>query len=126
MIVFFEDMKADLAAVVERVADFMGLDTSAERLSVATKHASFAFMKEHQLQFNESLTKKARNAACNLPADAGLRPGQTKVREGQTGHQLPDEIREEIEAKWRAVVGEATGCATYAQLRQTFGLASKS
>ena len=45
------------------------------------KRALSEFAKAHEGQFDEHLTARARNSACDLPSDAGT----TKVREGKTG-----------------------------------------
>ena len=93
--------------------------TSKECIELATERSSFAFMKEHQFQFDEKLSKQTRNEACGLPKDAGM--DATKLKEGTSGHGklvLSDEIRAAIMAKWMEVVAPVTGCKTYSDLRE--------
>jgi len=48
LIVTYEDMKQDLAAVVRRVADFLGKNPTLEEIEKLVKHCSFDSMKENQ------------------------------------------------------------------------------
>jgi hypothetical protein len=68
--VFYEDLKEDLEREVARIANFMGVPL--DRVPVATQHSTFAFMQAHGRQFDEHLSKTARNVACGLAPDAGL------------------------------------------------------
>ena len=120
--VFFEDMKEDLEAQVRRVAAFMGLEPSEDTISVAVKHSSFGFMKEHEAQFDEHMSKQMRNAACGLAPDAGMQGG--KINQGKSGHAktaLPDDLVEDIHRKWRQVLTPVLGAASYSEFRQSQG-----
>eukprot|EP00802_Teleaulax_amphioxeia_P020720 Tamp_21017.p3 GENE.Tamp_21017~~Tamp_21017.p3 ORF type:complete len:106 (+),score=18.17 Tamp_21017:291-608(+) len=95
------------------------LDDVEARCKVAVRHSSFEFMSAHSSHFDERHSKIARNAACGLPADAGLKNG--KVRDGRSGAGRPAlsaELAAAIDEKWKDVVGQATGCNTYADLRK--------
>ena len=122
-LLFFEDLKASLPEQIRRLAAFLGGDaTAAERLAEAERVSSFSYMKAHEEQFNESLTKRARNRAMGLPPDAGLGAGEGKVREGKTGaahEELSPETRNAIDRRW-AAVEQATGYASFAALRDGF------
>ncbi|EGD72479.1 hypothetical protein PTSG_11596 [Salpingoeca rosetta] len=117
--VFFEDMKQDLRSVVQRVAAFMGIpDADDALIDKVVEHSSFEFMKAHEAQFDEHLSKLRRNAACGLPPDAGMRHG--KINRGESGaakKTLPAEVLADIHAKWKQVVAPVVGCDTYAAFR---------
>ena len=49
----------------------------------AVSRSTFEFMHTHKDQFDEKLSKIARNEACGLPADAGLK--YSKIRAGDSG-----------------------------------------
>lgn len=122
LFVCFEDLKEDLEKQVRRVAEFMSTDkhdfTKEEYIQGAVERSSFVFMKEHSSQFDEKLSKLARNEACGLPKDAGMNGG--KLREGASGGAktlLSPSLQERICAKWNEVVTPVTGCDTYAELR---------
>ena len=92
--------------------------TKEEFIQGAVERSSFVFMKEHASQFDEKLSKLARNEACGLPKDAGMSGG--KLREGSSGGgkaKLSPALQEEICAKWNEVVTPVTGAQTYADLR---------
>lgn len=76
-------------------------------------------MKAHEAQFDEGLTKRARNVACGLRADAGL--NASKIRSGDVGGRaaLSPETRAKLDARF-AQVAAATGHETYADLRAAF------
>jgi len=119
LFLFYEDLKDDLAMHVTQIARLMELDDVEERSKIAVQHATFEFMSLHSQHFDERHSKLARNAACSLPPDAGLKNG--KVREGKSGAGRPAlsaGLAAAIDTKWTDVVGQATGCNTYVQLRQ--------
>jgi hypothetical protein len=105
-------------------------------------------MKAREGQFNEGLTKRARNRACGVPDDAGLAPGHSskvawhrtrrtlgdpeaplpkyamlaKVRAGAVGGhaaELSADTAAALAARWETVRA-GTGHASYAALRQAF------
>ena len=130
LLVFYEDMKADHRREVARVARFISteqhdFDTPAT-IDVATKKSTFAFMKAHESQFDDHITKDARNGPCGLPEDAGK--GISKVMDGHVVSSTPlsPEIVKRIEAQWREMVEPATGCATYDEFRKKLGGSCRS
>ena len=110
----YEDMKADLPATLRRIAGFLGLDGDPAAVDIATRQASFEFMRGHASQFDEHLLCDARDAACGLPPGAAT----TKVREAGVGSQaLSLALREALDAAWRQVIEARFGYATYADMR---------
>jgi hypothetical protein len=78
-------------------------------------------MKASQSQFDEKLSKLARNEACGLPKDAGM--SKSKIVQGKAGKgelDLSDELKEGIRQQWNQVVEQETRCATYEDLRKQF------
>jgi hypothetical protein len=84
------------------------------------KRSSFSFMKEHESQFDEKLSKLSRNEVCGLPKDAGM--SKSKIAQGKTQHGagLSPNLEEAITQKWKFVVQPETGCNTYEDLRKQF------
>jgi Sulfotransferase domain len=123
LFVFFEDLVDDLEGQVRRIAKFLSnrdhnFDND-EVIRHTLKHASFSFMKQNEYQFDEKLTKIARNEACGLPKDAGM--SKSKITIGKSGHGtslLSDKLRSKIQAKWNEIVFPVTGCRSYVELRQ--------
>lgn len=116
LLVAFEDLKADLAREVGRVARFIGLGHDRAAIEIATRQAHFEFMKAHEPQFDDHLVAAARNPACGLPADAR----STKVSSGRVGGArgaLSAATLELLDRKWAEWVAPETGCADYAALR---------
>jgi len=92
-----------------------------ELIDCAVEKSTYAFMKEHESQFDEKLSKLTRNEACGLPKDAGMR--KSKIVQGASGSgklALSDGLKAAIAAKWKEVVEPVTGCATYSDLRAQF------
>lgn len=121
--VFFEDLKEDLDRETRRVAQFLGFAPSdpdwEERIAVAVRHSSFDYMAAHRQQFDEHLTRAARNPAMGLPPEAGAQT--TKVRQGAVGGAravLSDGLRAELQRRWGEVVTPALGFKSYEQLLQ--------
>mmetsp|Transcript_127874 Transcript_127874/g.370067 ORF Transcript_127874/g.370067 Transcript_127874/m.370067 type:complete len:327 (-) Transcript_127874:79-1059(-) len=127
LILFFEDLKYSLKEQVQLVAKFISDDKHnfcrPELVDVAVKKSCYNFMKEHESQFDEKLSKSTRNEACGLPPDAGTR--KSKIAKGAAGSGkvvLTDELKAAIDAKWNEVVMPVTGCATYEELRMQFNM----
>lgn len=125
LIVFFEDLKENLEQQVERVATFISTEqhdfNRPDLVQKAVEHSSFSFMKAHESHFDERLSKLARNEACGLPKMAGM--GSSKLNDGEVGrsqYMLSENLKVQIQQKWKEVVEPVTGCATYEELRQQF------
>jgi hypothetical protein len=123
LIVFFEDLKENLATQVERIAKFISTEqhnfNRPELVQKAVAHSSFAFMKAHESHFDERLSKLARNEACGLPLMAGM--ASSKLNDGKVGTGqtvLSEHLKAKIQQKWKEVVEPVTGCTTYEELRQ--------
>jgi hypothetical protein len=116
LLLTYEHMKQDLPAAVNRVADFMG-GYAPERVALATRQASFAFMKSHGGQFDDNLVRRMRDAPCGLPPGGA----SNKVNAGNAGAGrslvLP-ELRARLDAKWRATMGVSFGLEDYAALQR--------
>lgn len=112
MLVAFEHMKRDLRPIVEAVADFMGLPPDTELRDLATRQASFEFMKARGPQFDDHLLRQYRDGPCGLPPGARA----TKVATGQVGSSKPlvsDEIRNAFKARWHATMTQEFGLESY-------------
>jgi hypothetical protein len=118
LLVFYEDLKDDLTKEVAHISRFLSSDTHDFDPSIpaAVEHSTFEFMKQHDSKFNESLSKLSRNEACGLPTTAGM--SKTKVRQGLSGADLSEALKQQIDDKWKEIVLPATGCKDYAELRQ--------
>ena len=121
--VLFEDLKEDLERETRRVARFLGFSPDdpdwVERIAVAVKHSSFDYMAAHRTQFDEHLTRAARNGPMGLPPEAGAQT--TKVRQGTVGGAravLSDGLRAELQRRWEEVVTPALGFKSYGELLQ--------
>jgi hypothetical protein len=116
LMVTFEDMKRDLASIVSRVAQFIGVPLDDDLLALVVRQSSIEFMREHGRHFDDHLIHLARNQACGLPADAAT----SKVRSGRVGdHEavLPSEISDEFDANWQREIAAEFGFDSYDALR---------
>eukprot|EP00117_Sycon_ciliatum_P000549 scpid94180/ scgid6572/ Sulfotransferase family cytosolic 1B member 1 len=116
--VFYEDMKEDLQTQVERVAAFMGI-TDPAAISQAVHKSTFAFMKEHELQFSELPMKRKVNQKLGLPPDAGMTNGKVRVGGGQR-HLLSDRNKAGLDEQWRKVCQPVMGHASYDAWREAW------
>ena len=106
---------------VRKVAEFMKIDTELEsaRVDTAIQMSSFEFVKAHESQFDEKLSKLARNEAMGLPVNAGL-TGGGKIRDGKSGGgrtQLSATLTADLDARWVKQMEPATGFSSYQALR---------
>lgn len=123
---FFEDLKEDLPREVRRIAAWLGYDVDgadAARVDVATRHSTFAFMREHAAHFDEHFTFAKRRDDMGVPKDFVFGAGGVvgKVREGggNVGGRdaLPAHILHRLDERWAQTLAAETGHATYEELR---------
>jgi Sulfotransferase domain len=113
----YENMKADLAGTIERVADFIGIALDEELKRIVLQQSDIKFMQAHKDQFEDHIIRKARSAAMQLPIDGQL----NKVRNGQVGESkqvVPDEIGNELDDIWQQEITAKIGLNSYEDLRK--------
>jgi hypothetical protein len=113
----FENMKADLAGTIERVAEFIGIPLDDELRQIVLKQSDIRFMQEHRDQFEDHIIRRTRSAAMGLPLDGRL----DKVRNGQVGEskdRVSDAIKRELEQVWRDEITATLGLNSYEDLRR--------
>lgn len=105
----YEDLRADTAAELERITEFLGARQPPERIAAAVAFASFESLKEKERQgFFASGRLGPPEAA---PAAAADDPSRYKVREGSVGgwrrHFTPEQaavldalVRDDLEPGW--------------------------
>jgi hypothetical protein len=112
----YENIKADLAETIERVAEFIGISLDEELKQIVLKQSDIKFMQEHKDQFEDHIIRKARSAAMGLPLDGQL----NKVRNGQVGDSkqvVPDQIKKELDIVWQEEITAIIGLNSYEELR---------
>lgn len=115
LLLTFEDMKADLPGTVAQIADFMGIPADSTARDVATRQASFAFMKAHPTKFDDHLLRQARDVACGLPPGGAA----TKVDKGVTGRgatEVSADIRARFDERWAETMDDAFEVEDYVDL----------
>lgn len=124
LFVFFEDLKEDLDRETRRIARFLGYSPEQpdweERIKAAVAHSSYSFMSAHWRQFDEHLTRAARNGPMGLPTEAGAET--SKVRQGKVGgskHAVSGALKKELAQRWKEVVTPALGFQNYQELLQS-------
>ena len=123
LLLCYEDMRADLAGTVARVAAFIGVDASADLLQRITRQSTLEFMKQHERQFDDHLVREARDAACGLP------PGgwSTKVARGVPGAgraALSARVLAAMDEAWALRIAPQTGLRDYAAMRAALARAA--
>lgn len=122
--VFFEDLKTDLEAEVQRIGQWLGLEAGRsaskwkELLEVATKQAEFEFMKANVDKFNDGFVFQARKEALGLGHLE--KPRIAKVRSGTTGSkkEVPQSVLDTLQRDWTEVMEKELGFSTYEEMKQ--------
>jgi Sulfotransferase domain len=127
LLLFYEDMQADLPGTVDRVAAFLGGDAAGEsEAAVALRartveHSTFAYMSapENRGLFDDHIVRAARDPKMGLqwpPKEAGT--GKVRASGGQSGQGsgLGPELVAKIDERWK-LIADATGAQSYAELR---------
>lgn len=135
--VCFEDLKRDLPAEVARVADFLGhapgpaRDALVAKVAAQCTHAAMSAPGSARRYDDHFVRSKiyARMLGHKPPARAGgaggadgggAAPRVSKVRSagGKVGYEIPADLRAQLDAKWRSVLGHSTGLRDYAHMRE--------
>jgi len=117
MFLTYEDMKADPAGVVRRVARFMNIDRASPAIDVAIERSSLAYMQAHAHFFDDHLLRQARDAIAGLPPDGESH----KVRTGEVGgHRamMSPDLVQDFDDMWRRAIAAPMGHADYDELRR--------
>ncbi len=112
----YEEMKADLPRTVRRVADFAAIEASAETLEIATRQATFDFMKSHDRQFDDHLVTAARNSAFGVSQEfTSSKLGTGKI--GGHKQAMSEASIEILDRMWQGTIGAELGIDSYDDLR---------
>lgn len=117
--VCYEDMKADTAHDIGRVARFLGLDGNAAAMGKVVEQSKFQFMNSHAAKFNG---KPRLPELPSLKTQSPQWQGDTwvKLRGGRVGdhrHALSARVRDQLAATWKREIAATLGFATYDDLR---------
>lgn len=114
MLLTFDEMKDDLRAVVERIADFIGVDDP-DSIDIAVDHSSFEYMSAHEEPFSEPWQRAHLGRILGIPFETGV----TKVRRGTVGEnrmELSDSTRDRLDRIWQETISAEFGYPTYRDL----------
>ncbi len=115
LLLAFEDMKVNLPAVVDRIAAFIGIETNADLLRVATDQASFEFMQDNSAPFSDPMMRSLSEAVAGIPPNSD----SAKVREGTVGAhhaEMSPGVIATFDRIWDETITAEFGYASYAEL----------
>ncbi|MEM7132148.1 MAG: sulfotransferase domain-containing protein [Chloroflexota bacterium] len=121
LLLSYEEMKADLPATIQMIADFLGLELDEELLTLAVKQASLDFMLAHKPKFSAWLYQEALAKLDFIPPSDTF----TMVKTGRIGDhrtELPTDISAEMDVRWHEEVETRVGISSYQALRETLVL----
>ncbi|CAK9049071.1 unnamed protein product [Durusdinium trenchii] len=107
---FFDDVLEDKAASVERVREFMGLESKPGLVHQVVEQSSHRFMCEHHSKFDDHKIVQELDRIRGVKREGGrdLKPSSGGGRSG-SGEALPDTAIQWIEWRWRCIVQERLG-----------------
>ncbi|MCB1645488.1 MAG: sulfotransferase domain-containing protein [Pseudomonadales bacterium] len=113
----YEYMQAHKTDVIRRIAGFADIALNDELLALTLEHSSLEFMLKYKDRFDDKLMRDLSERNANLP------PGSdsAKVRAGIIGEHInlvSQEILDEMDVIWKAVIEPISGCRNYAELDQ--------
>jgi hypothetical protein len=122
LLLTFEEMKADLPRVVERIAGFVGIEDR-DAIDAAIYHSSYEFMASNSAAFSEPWMRAHLAEVAGIPFDSEA----TKVRQGRVGQnrqELATATRERLDEIWAKTIGTEFGYASYDDLDAAMRAAS--
>jgi hypothetical protein len=117
LLLSYERMVAAPEETIRRVAAFSGIALDNDLLALALEHSSLPFMLRHQAKFSEGPMQRAAERRCGLPHGVG----GAKVRRGTVGahrDELPAEVAQAVDRRWRELVTPRFGFPDYAALER--------
>ena len=94
----YEELKADAAGGIRRIAQFMGIGISEEQLHQIVNQTSFAAMKELQ---SKDISTRVMKALGIIKGKAGMRKGMV----GDSRSYFTDAQREELLLQYNEILG---------------------
>ncbi len=111
LLLSYEEMMADGAGCVRRLAAFCGIALDDALLALTLERSSRAYMLQHKDRFDDLMMRTMSEARCNLP------PGSDSAKVREAGARgLPPEVDAAMDAIWRRVVTPRLGFASYVEL----------
>ncbi len=111
----FENLKADLAGEIERVARFIGVRLDTELLDIVVRQSDIGFMKAHESKFDDAGPFETIRHRMQLPPTTSL----SKVVNGHVGaatSAVSEQVQQQLSDLWSREVTPATGLDSYADL----------
>ena len=103
----------DRAAMIRRLADFLGLPASEETVATVEAMTAREFMYAHKDRFDDAMVCAALEEKLGIPADSD----STKVQAvGSKANAVPASVAEQIDAMWAERVAPVTGHHDFASL----------
>lgn len=113
----YEDMKVDLPAAVQSVAQFIGIELDDELLGIVVTQSSFGYMSAHKAKFRDRLMQQHMEKVTGLPANNNA----NLINKGQIAShlaELPKQIIAEMDQIWHEEITTTLGFPTYEDLRR--------
>lgn len=117
LLLCYEDMRADLAGTVQKVARFMGIELDDSLLDIVVRQSSREFMLAHKHQFDESYMRRALEKRAGLPSGGDsykVTPGASN----EARYHLSSTLKKGLDDIWREQVRPQFGFKDYGELRQ--------
>jgi len=115
LLMTYEQMSADPATTIRRVAGFCRIPLDDALLKLTLERTSLPFMLTHKELFDDRLMREMTERRLGLPPNAD----SAKVRSGRVGsheRELPPEAIDMLNAAWSETVTSKTGFRNYAEL----------
>lgn len=115
LLLAYEQMLAAPEATVRRVAAFIGVEATDERVATALHQSSLATMRANHDKYDDLMMRALSERNCNLPADSASGKVGTGGSGGHRG-QLSEAFLAELDATWRETLGTECGLDSYQAL----------
>jgi hypothetical protein len=117
LLLTYEQMSADPALHISRVARFCGIPLDDALLRLTLERTSLGFMLAHKELFDDRMMREMTERRLGLPPESD----SAKVRMGRVGsheREMPREAVDMLDAAWRESVTPRLGFRNYAELAE--------
>lgn len=99
LLLTFESMKQDLGSAVRKVAKFLNLELTPEKMDIVLHQSSYGFMSSRATHFDDHFLIQKRRSFANIPESASA----SKVAKGKSGasdKDLPPDLHQLLDNIW--------------------------
>jgi len=125
LFLFFEDLKEDLPACVEKISEFMEIELDDELKQIVCEVSSYEYMRKNAHQFDDHFIRNTVMKRCGLSPEEKFTVGKVREGGGKIKYEIGEEIEAILERCWEEELTPETGYKNYDEFRNAMSFLKK-